>query len=318
MNSRGVETLTIFKSVCGSPGALWLKTFRSAYIKRVMNKTIITTTALLFCLSLYLTAFAVSTQVRIDSDLSKGKPIVIQVSVALADNKNQWIVPVPEEIGNGQDPRTNLYWGALYGLKTYMTKKAGWKKLASVQVNDERILERLVLKKHFIRKGKSVLVYLVADAWDGKYIVDTIKQFIRYNAGYDVFSVNADGKKIYAGGKAHLIVYIGHNALMDYGGIKSILFSEQESAKDNPDNDSIVLACKSQPYFSSRLKEVKAHPLVLTTGLMAPEAYSLHSAIEQWIAGASDVQVRKAAAGSYSKYQKISVKAAERLFGGRQ
>jgi uncharacterized membrane protein YesL len=48
---------------------------------------------------------------------------------------------------------------------------------------------------------------------------------------------------------------------------------------------------------------------------MAPEAYTLHAAIEKWIAGATDIQVSKAAADIYNKYQKIGVDAAERLFG---
>ena len=57
--------------------------------------------------------------------------------------------------------------------------------------------------------------------------------------------------------------------------------------------------------------------MVLTTGLMAPEAYSLHNAIEKWMAGATTTQVRKAAAAGYHKYQKTGLKAAERLFGVR-
>jgi hypothetical protein len=280
-----------------------------------MNTKAAVASFLVLCMHLPLSALASSTQTRIDTDIAVQNSIVIQVSVALADNKNQWIVPVPEAIGNGQDARTNLYWGALYGLKTYMINKAGWKYVDSVQVKDKRILERLILKKHFPRKGESVPVYLVADAWDGKYIGDTIKQFLSYNAGNDVVSLKVGGKDINAGGNAHLIVYIGHNALMDYGGMKNILLSEPEIADDNPDNDSIVLACKSRPYFLSRLKRVGAHPLVMTTGLMAPEAYTLHAAIEKWIAGANDTQVRKAAARSYHKYQKTGINAAERLFG---
>ena len=280
-----------------------------------MNRKNIIIIVLLFCFNSFILVFASSTQNRIDRDVAENKPVVIQVSVALADNKHQWIAPVPAQIGNGQDARTNLYWGALYGLKTYLIKKAGWKKIASVNAEDERILERIVLKKSFFRKGRSIPVYMIADAWDGKYIGDTIKQFMRYNAGDDVFSVSADGQQIYAGGKAHLIVYIGHNALMDYGGMKNFFVSEQEPTEGNPDNDSIVLACKSQPYFYSRLIKVSAHPLVLTTGLMAPESYTLHAAIEKWINGADDIQVRKAAASAYNKYQKTGVRAAERLFG---
>ena len=71
-------------------------------------------------------SFASTTQERLDLDISANRPIIVHVTVALADNKNQWIVPVPAKIGNGQDSRNNLYWGALYGVKTYLTRKAGW------------------------------------------------------------------------------------------------------------------------------------------------------------------------------------------------
>ena len=48
--------------------------------------------------------------------------------VALADNDHQGIVPVPRQLGDGDDPANNLYWGARYGVKTYFrgpVKKAG-------------------------------------------------------------------------------------------------------------------------------------------------------------------------------------------------
>ena len=61
--------------------------------------------------------------------------------------------------------------------------------------------------------------------------------------------------------------------------------------------------------------------MLLTTGLMAPEAYSLQAAIEHCYSamdtGGDDSQVRKAAAASYNRYQKTGRRAAERLFGAR-
>ncbi|MDR2238683.1 MAG: hypothetical protein LBE92_21425 [Chryseobacterium sp.] len=55
------------------------------------------------------------------------KTKTIHVLVALCDNKYQGIVPVPEKIGNGQDPDQNLYWGAAYGVRTYFKKSKEWK-----------------------------------------------------------------------------------------------------------------------------------------------------------------------------------------------
>ena len=57
-------------------------------------------------------------QARIDQDHQRGAPVVVHVVVALCDNEHQGIVPVPATLGNGQDPRNNLYWGALYGVRT--------------------------------------------------------------------------------------------------------------------------------------------------------------------------------------------------------
>jgi hypothetical protein len=88
-----------------------------------------------------------------------------------------------------------------------------------------------------------------------------------------------------------------------------------ETAK--PASDAIVLACKSEQYSLARLEQLRSHPLLLTTGLMAPEAYSLHAAVIRWASGGSDDHVKKSAADSYNRYQKAGPKASERLFGIR-
>ena len=54
------------------------------------------------------------------------KTLVAHVLVALCDNENQGIVPVPKTLGNGLDLRNNLYWGALYGIRTEFKKSANW------------------------------------------------------------------------------------------------------------------------------------------------------------------------------------------------
>lgn len=261
-------------------------------------------------------AAASTVQTRIDRDIGRGEPVVVHVSVALADNENQWIVPVPEAIGNGQDPRNNLYWGARYGLKTFLLRDGGWRRVAAPGADNPGILERLVLTKRFPRGGGEARVYLVADAWDGARIGDTLEQFLRYSAGHDPEPLAlADGTRIAAGGAAYAQVYIGHNALMDYFGARDKATGTPDPHPDKPDNDAIVLACKSEPYFRARLDALGARPLVLTTGLMAPEAYSLDAALSAWIAGGPDNAVRRAAAGAYARYQKAPVKWARRLFG---
>src|SRR5262249_18687883 len=50
----------------------------------------------------------------------------IHVFVALADNQNQGIVPVPARLGNGLDATHNLYWGAAAGVKTFFARSPDW------------------------------------------------------------------------------------------------------------------------------------------------------------------------------------------------
>ena len=123
----------------------------------------------------------------------------IHVFVALCDNKYQGITRVSAALGNGQNPNTNLYWGARYGIRTYFKKSDDWILLTA-------------------QKKKGALL---------------------------------------------------------------------ESANVNP--------------------------LVWTTNLMAPEAYTLHDALAGFINGETNEEIRERAATAYAKYQKCSVNAAKGL-----
>jgi len=224
----------------------------------------------------------------------------IHVFVALCDNKYQGIVPVPAKIGNGEDPDNNLYWGCAFGVRTYFKNSRNWT-LIKQSPADNIKLERLVFKH------RSKNWYLVADAYNGKYIKDATINFLQSCAGQgkDVLAVN--GQTIGTGGNAQLIAYIGHDGLMDFQ------LDELYKKADDKKRNAIMLACKSRPYFAPHLKATGAYPLVWSTGLMSPEAYTLHDAIETYINKGTAEQARIAAAKAYAKYQHCSEKAAMRL-----
>lgn len=224
----------------------------------------------------------------------------IHVLVALCDNKYQGIVPVPPAIGNGQDPHNNLYWGCGYGVRTYFKKSSDWQLLKTIK-DDGIVLERLVFK----HKHKDY--YLVADAYDGKYIKQCTKDFLHSLSGEFKDTLSIDSKVIGVYGRAKLIAYIGHDGLMD--------FSLAESFKnvDGEERDCIILACKSKQYFTEYAKNAGANPLVWTTNLMAPEAYTLHDALTGYVAGEDNEQIRTRAAQAYAKYQKCGEKGARNL-----
>jgi len=230
----------------------------------------------------------------------------IHVFVALADNQNQGIVPVPAQLGNGLDARQNLYWGAAAGVKTFFARSPDWTLLDCREKPKIEVLERCVFHYH------TAEVYLVADAYRGDEIRQAILDFFDAAAGDSpepiTVSIASATVSLTAHGGAALVAYVGHDGLMDFQ------LPIVPRKKDEIHRDAIILACASQQYFSELLRTTGAYPLLWTTGLMAPEAYTLKSALDGWIDRESNDQVRERAAVAYDKYQKCGIRAARRLF----
>ncbi len=213
-------------------------------------------------------------------------PKRIHVFVALADNVHQGIVPVPKKLGNGADPANNLYWGAAYGVKTYFKRHKAWTLVPTDPAPSANVLERV----RFVHT--TTKTSLVADAYRGEAIKSAIEDFLAAAAG----------------GEDDLVVYVGHDGLMDFA-LESLPTKTDERVRD-----AMVLACISKSFFKKPLEATGARPLLWTTGLMAPEAYSLADAIDGWIAGEPPLAIRDRAAKAYHEHQKCGVKAAQRLF----
>jgi hypothetical protein len=174
--------------------------------------------------------------------------------------------------------------------------------LKSYQPDDIR-LERAV----FQHISKPYL--LVADACYGKEIKTCTFDFLYGLAGalFDSIQIN---NKIYGIGKhAELFAYIGHNGLMGFLIEDEISFHN----RDGKERSTIILACISKAYFSAYLDHQYVNPALWTTGLMAPEAYTLHDALKAYLDGKSNEEIRVKAAEAYHKYQRCGLNAAKRL-----
>lgn len=235
-----------------------------------------------------------------DAHAEPGKRI--HVLVALCDNKFQGIVPVPEKIGNGDDPANNLYWGAAYGVKSFFLKSREWTLVSRTLNPKPGVLERVVFKH------SSKPIHLIADAYRGRDIKKSTYDFLRFAAGRDAETIEVPSGKLNAGGGADLIAYVGHNGLMDFS------LPAPAPGMAEPSRSTIILACASKPYFQGPLRPTGAQPLLWTTNLMAPEAYVLKAAVDGWILGEDGEKIRKRAAEAYNSYQKCGMKGALRLF----
>ena len=225
----------------------------------------------------------------------------VHVYVALCDNVHQGIVPVSKALGNGQNPRTNLYWGALYGVKTHFKRSKDWVFVKSIPSENPKVLERMLFKH------KNSDTYVLAEAYDGKFIKNTITDFLESLAGNGKMMVAHEDRELHFAGDSDLVSYVGHNGLMEFS-VKGNFKNTRNTKKD-----AIVLACISKNYFSSYLKQTKSNPLVWSTGLMSPEAYTLEWALAGWIQNETSEQIRERAAKAYHQYQKCGLKGARRL-----
>lgn len=231
----------------------------------------------------------------------ENKSKVIHVLVALCDNENQGIVPVPAQLGNGEDTVKNLYWGAAFGVKTYFSKSKEWQKVGAISKPKENVLERVIFKH------KTENAFLVADAYRGSKMKETIGDFFSAVSGEKLENIDVENQTIQISGNADLVAFIGHNGLMDFE------FTEEIKKFDDKKRDAVILACASRNYFSPHLKKTNASPLLWTSNLMAPEAYILHDALTGWLRGETPAQVQTRAASAYAKFQRINLRAAQNL-----
>lgn len=230
----------------------------------------------------------------------------VHVFVSLADNENQGIVPVPARLGNGFDPVHNLYWGAAAGVKTFFARSPNWMLLHCSPQPNPHVLERCVFKH------RTAEVFLVADAYRGNEIRQAILDFFDAAAGGtpETITVQSDSHEVSVSARrgANVVAYVGHDGLMDFQ-LSVVLRKRDENHRD-----AIILACASKQYFAEALKASGAYPLLWTTNLMAPEAYTLEAALEGWINHENNEQIRERAAAAYDKYQKCGLRGAHRLF----
>jgi hypothetical protein len=243
--------------------------------------------------------------IRMKSKIQSKKPLVVHAFVPLCDNENQGIVPVNKQLGDGLNLKTNLYWGAGYGVKSYFKKYDGWKLLHSEQDSVGNVLERVIFYK---KNTNGTEIYLVADGYRGDRMKECLHDYFRSLGGWKKGNDSVQNKSLPIYGDADLLVFNGHDGLMDDT-------LKEYFSKDSVIREAVSISCYSKSYFHSLFAKCGAYPLVCTSGLLAPEAYVLGAVIDQWSNQKSALEIRNAAGDAYhSKHPSTSQKGARALF----
>lgn len=242
---------------------------------------------------------------KLQTKIDNNEPLNVHVLVPLCDNENQGIVPTTKSLGDGFSLRTNLYWATSHGMKRYFKELKDWKLLqSSVFDLDTVVLERVTFKKIF-SNGANVI--LTMDAYRGDKIEDCLKDFFSSLAGELKDTLILEKDTVLLHSNADLMVYNGHNGLMD-------VWVDTTVNVDGDERDAVVIACSSMYDFNARLNYLKAYPLVMTTNLLYPGAFVVEEVVNNWALQKSNELIRQSAGDAYHKVKRCGINGARNLF----
>ncbi len=251
-----------------------------------------------------------SIEAKLKEKVATGKPLVVHLFVPLCDNEHQGIVPTTASLGNGFSLRSNLYWATTNGIKRYFKEKKAWKLLQSIKdvYKDSVVLERVIFKRTYPNKAT---VYLVADAYRGDKMLATLNHFSRAMSNTYTKNIRLpDSSKISIHGGADLVVFNGHNGLLDFTeDIPTKFYNTTKSQKDM-----VAIACFANEYFEIEALRAQAYPIVRAKSTLHPGAFVISAILDDWAMLKPVEDMRLSAGKAYCDIHDCSIETSKNLF----
>lgn len=238
-----------------------------------------------------------------------GKPLVVHIVVPLCSN--QQIDCGASWAGKAGDLERNLYWGAVFGVRTWMERpRSDWQRIAVTGADgprlERRIYRRWVAGAPFGREGR-VEEIAVFDAFHGDRIDDAVRAFWKTATEgaqvlFDESGTSRTEAVVVAG-------YTGHNRMLD-----GLALPDAPRVEASHPLPSFVLACLSERTFGAPLRAAGVPLLLSTRALVAPEAYLTDAVLHALGDGREAGGIREQAIGSYVVWQKLSRPTAGSMF----
>jgi hypothetical protein len=253
---------------------------------------------------------------QVRRDLEAGRPLVVEVLVPLCSNDQIWCGS--KWAGQPGSLRANLYWGAVFGARTFFQRHgSGWSPLG-LGSTDDVFLQRAVFRRRVLadrwrlRRSGPIEQIVVLQAIHGSHINRAVHELYVRAARGTAVTIDYEGRQRTL--RVHAIGYAGHNRLMDGIAFPPELPPVRPSDAPIP---SFVLACLSEKYFSDALRSVGSEPMVMTRSLMAPEGYVVDAIAKGLGDDASLFGLRQRAVAAYAQWQKLTPSQAGAIFAPR-
>lgn len=249
-------------------------------------------------------------EARLKQKIATGKPLVVHIFVPLCDNEHQGIVPTTASLGNGFSLRSNLYWATTNGMKRYFKEKKEWELIQSIKdvYKDSVVLERVIFKRTYPNKAT---VYLVADAYRGDKMLETLNDFNRAMSNNHTQTIKLPNEiSIDLHGGADLVVFNGHNGFLDFAeDVPTQYYNTSKQQKDM-----VAIACFANEYFEIEALRAQAYPLVRAKSTLHPGAFVISAIVDDWAMEKTVEEMRLSAGRAYCQVHNCTVKTSKNLF----
>ncbi len=229
----------------------------------------------------------------------------VTVHVGLADHASS---TVASRFGDGDDPSTNLCWGALYGVETHLANAGGWRRAFTDDGGGGEIVRRVVFHRvaapteAWLSLGVTSPfdVYVLANAWPSRSIAAAMEQPLR-DAMTDAETVLAvDGHDVAFGAGSAVVGYFGHNLMLDayWDPFASLV------AGEHPYQAGVFYLCsRSAVVLHQAVVDHGLYSVLFVRDPVVPEAYLLDGMLKAIVRGELGDGVLDGAAAEYARYQ---------------
>lgn len=249
---------------------------------------------------------------RVIVEVTAGKPLVVEVHVPLCESTI--IACGNKQLGDGDNPETNLYWATTPGFGEWFARRgSGWKRMlkqTAATSGDADILAVHVYRRTITtpaawkKRGApaKLEIDIVVHGWRGTAIDRALAAYAADVSGSVARTLTLDdGSTLAAGGAAQIVAWVGHNRLMD-------LDTFQWPTPGTMAKGAIAIACHTAAYMEEPVPSATRVPLLMTRDFLFANAAPLEATVLAFASGGSYAKIRLDAATAYAGVQKREVR----------